>query len=242
MQAALNSNKIVDLANVHKFYATSGDVALSNVNLSVAPGEFIGLVGPTGSGKSMLLKVMAGLERETSGSVRRPERVAFVAGFKDLFPWLNVFENIAFSLNAKGVRGVELQRAVSYFIDLMKLSGFENLYPDSLPEDLVLRVSIARALACNPDVLLMDAPFSSLDVEMSSALYDDLLRVWAHSRQTIIMASQSIEEAVTLSNRIVVMRDGSVAAIHPIELKYPRRGLANEFIDTVNRIRMEFFH
>jgi NitT/TauT family transport system ATP-binding protein len=235
------SNKIIEFDNVSKSFEPHGDMALSNVSFSVRPGEFLCIIGPSGGGKSTVLNIIAGLEKESSGKVKKPDNVAMVFQSGALFPWLTVFENVAFGLRARGKEGKPLERATRYFIDLLGLEGLEYKYPNELSGGQRQRVGIARALAVNPSVLLLDEPFSSLDPKTTAELHDDLLKIWENSRQTIVMVSHLIEEAVTLAERVVLLKDYSIAGTYDIGLRYPRREQAEDFIHEVHKIRRDFF-
>lgn len=234
-------NKIIQFDKVSKSFDDGKDVALRDVSFSVSPGEFVCLIGPSGCGKSTVLNIIAGLEKETSGKVKRPPNVSVVFQSGALFPWLNVFENVAFGLRARAIKGKQLERASLYYIDLMKLNGLEEKYPHELSGGQKQRVGIARALAVNPSVLILDEPFSSLDPKITAELHGDLLDIWAKSRQTIVMVSHLIEEAVSLAERVILMKNYSIAETFNVRIKYPRRDQAEEYIKEVHKIRNEFF-
>ena len=211
--------------------------ALGEVSLTLAQGEFLSIVGPSGCGKSTLLKIIAGLERPSTGRVLfggkevvgpGAERVLLFQQYA-LFPWKTVWENIEFGLKAKGLGKRDRSRIVKEFLQLVGLSGFENSFPHELSGGMQQRCALARVLAVDPEVLLMDEPMAALDSQIRTLLQDELLRLWgqdrpAHARRTVLLVTHSIEEAIYLSDRVVVMsaRPGVVKEIVPIPLERPR--------------------
>lgn len=206
--------------------------ALDDVSLDVRPGEFLCIIGPSGCGKTTLLNMMAGFTRPTAGKVRyRGERVCGpgpdrTVMFQDygLFPWMSVAENIAFGLSGERLSGPDLKARVSRFVDMVRLTGFEERYPEQLSGGMRQRVSIARALAPNPDVVLMDEPFAALDSLTRDLLQEELLGIWSGSGKTFVLITHNIEEAVFLADRILVMRarPGRIKASIDIGLPRPR--------------------
>lgn len=210
------------------------------LSFSVKPGEWVGIVGPSGSGKSSALRIIAGLERSPVGTFKLPGSAGIVFRSDTTFPWLNVADNVAFGLRAKGVRGIALSNAVKYFLDLTRLQGLERLPPSEIPRSDRQRVCIARALAANPAVLLLDDAFADLDARSAADLHDDLLNIWAYTRQTIVMVSHSIEEAVTLAERVLLMKEFRIVREFDITTRHPRRDHQDSFIREVHDIRREF--
>lgn len=206
--------------------------ALDDVSLDVQPGEFLCIIGPSGCGKTTLLNMMAGFTRPTRGEVLYrgeavegpgPDRTVMFQDY-GLFPWMSAAENIAFGLSARKLQGTDLKARVSRFVDMVRLTGFEARYPDQLSGGMRQRVSIARALAPDPDVVLMDEPFAALDSLTRDLLQEELLRIWSGSGKTFVLITHNIEEAVFLADRILVMRarPGRIKASIDIPLPRPR--------------------
>jgi NitT/TauT family transport system ATP-binding protein len=225
---AVASRYAIAINHASKVYS-NGTVALQEMNLTIGEGEFISLVGPSGCGKSTVLRMIAGLGKMTSGSihlgngVRKPE-LAFVFQEAALMPWVNVVENVRLPLKLAGVSKRESRIAVQDAINLVGLPGFERSYPRELSGGMKMRVSIARALVTQPDVMLMDEPFGALDEMTRSKLNSDLLNLWQQKRWTAVFVTHNIYEAVYLSNRVIVMaaRPGRVVADVVIDAPYPR--------------------
>lgn len=224
----MTTPSVVTLRQVNKIYA-NGTVALQDMNLDIAPSEFISLVGPSGCGKSTALRLIAGLGRMTSGSIewggsRAQHRLAYVFQEAALMPWATVIENVRLPLKLAKVPKHEALAAVSEALALVGLQGFERAYPRELSGGMKMRVSIARALVTKPDILLMDEPFGALDEMTRSKLNSDLLQLWSQMQFTVVFVTHNIYEAVYLSNRVIVMaaRPGRVVAEVPIDVPYPR--------------------
>ena len=207
--------------------------ALAGVTFRVEDGEFCCVLGHSGCGKTTLLNIIAGFEQPTSGIVTvdgepvdRPGWSRTVV-FQDyaLFHWLTVADNIAFGLAMKGVPARERQERVRYYVELVGLAGFERRFPHELSGGMQQRVAIARALAVNPRILLMDEPFAALDAQTREYMQDELVKIWQAERKTVVFVTHSIDEAVKLASRIVVLtrRPGRVKANLTVELPRPRR-------------------
>ncbi|GAC1329282.1 MAG: ABC transporter ATP-binding protein [Chloroflexota bacterium] len=187
-------------------------VALDGIDLDIQPGEFFCIVGPSGCGKTTLLRILAGLERQTGGTIdvrrdgdsHKPLN-SMVFQEQSIFPWLNVHEDVAFGLKAQGLGRGERHRAVDPFIRKVGLTGFEEALPHQLSGGMKQRVSIARAFANDPEMLLMDEPFAALDEQTKLILQAELLRIWEELRKTVIYVTHSIDEAIVLADRILVM-------------------------------------
>lgn len=234
-------NETIILERVGKTYEGETLPALRGVSFSVRQGEFVCLIGPSGCGKSTVLKLIAGLEEATTGVVKRPERVAMSFQLGALFPWLTVFENVALGLRQQGISTEGLRRGVDAQLRMVKIQDLAGKYPADLSGGQRQRVGIARALAVNPAVLLLDEPFSALDAKTTAELHDDLLVIWKETKKTIVLVSHLIEEAVSLADRVILMKSGAVNSIYPIGLPHPRREMGAEFMRDVERIRREFF-
>ena len=222
---------------VHKTYPALQNgqddvVALRDVNFVVNDHEFCCLLGHSGCGKTTLLNIMAGFEATTGGSITLdgtpvgPPHWTRTMVFQDyaLFPWLTVEKNIAFGLDVKGVAKAEQTRIVAEHIKLVGLSGFETRLPHQLSGGMKQRVAIARALAVDPQVALFDEPFAALDAQNRSLLQDELVRISLATKKTMILITHSIEEAIKLADRIIVMtkRPGTVKANIVVDIPRPR--------------------
>jgi NitT/TauT family transport system ATP-binding protein len=206
--------------------------ALDDINLSIASNDFVCLLGPSGCGKSTLLNIIAGFEKTTCGRVTVDGKVVEAPGadrgvvFQQptLMPWLTVSDNIAFHLRLKGVAKRERRRQAQAFIDLVGLKGFEAYYPSELSGGMNQRVGIARALIMNPRVILMDEPFAALDAQTRTEMQEELVGIWQRYRGTIVFVTHSVDEALVLGNKIVVMtrRPGRVRDIVEFDLPRPR--------------------
>lgn len=219
---------VVTLNHVNKVYA-NGTVALQDLHLAIAPAEFVSLVGSSGCGKSTALRIIAGLGHLTSGSIewsgsRAQHRLAYVFQEAALMPWATVLDNVRLPLKLAKVPKREALAAVEEAISRVGLQGFERAFPRELSGGMKMRVSIARALVTQPDILLMDEPFGALDEMTRSRLNSDLLQLWGQMRFTVIFVTHNIYEAVYLSNRVIVMapRPGRVVAEVPIHEPFPR--------------------
>jgi len=206
--------------------------ALEPTTLAVPAKEFVTILGPSGCGKSTLLRIVAGLDRPTAGrvlldgrEVRRagPDRGMVFQSYT-LFPWLTVAENIGFGLREKGMPGAERRGIVHTFVERVGLAGFENHYPKQLSGGMQQRTAIARALANDPDVLLLDEPFGALDNQTRALMQELLLGIWERERKTVLFVTHDIEEAIFLASRVVVMtaRPGRIKADVPVDLPHPR--------------------
>ena len=214
--------------------------ALHDINLSVAEGEFVCIVGPSGCGKTTLLKIIAGLEESTTGTVYLDDRPVTGPGperglvFQDfaLFPWRDVVGNIAFGPEVRRMPKKERLPAAERLIEQVGLEGSGHKYPVELSGGMRQRVAIARALANNPEVLLMDEPFGSLDAQTRSLMQKELLRIWNENRKAVVFITHSVEEAVYLANRIVVLTagPGTIKQVYPVDLSYPRSTADHGFI------------
>src|SRR5208282_146956 len=243
---------LIDLKNVNRSFAkANGDelVVLEKVDLTIKAGEIVGLLGRSGSGKSTLLRIIAGLVKPTSGAVScrgeaidgPPRGIAMVFQSFALFPWLTVLENVELGLDALGVAKLEQRKRALAAIDLIGLDGFESAYPKELSGGMRQRVGFARALVVHPDLLLMDEPFSALDVLTAETLRTDLIDLWIEGRlpiKSVLMVTHNIEEAVLMCDRILVFSSnpGRVAAEIKVDLPHPRNRLDPTFRQLVDSI------
>ena len=207
-------------------------LALDKVNFEVADGEFVCLLGPSGCGKTTILRLAAGLEAPNEGGLildgKNIEGVNKECGFVfqeyALFPWRTVKENIEFGPEVKGMTTQERNRISKHYIDLVGLNGFENHYPNELSGGMKQRVGIARAYANNPKLLLMDEPFGALDAQTRNLMQSELLRIWEKEHISVLFVTHSVDEAVYLGDKVVVMsaRPGTVKEIFNVKLSRPR--------------------
>ncbi|WP_051660875.1 ABC transporter ATP-binding protein [Bosea sp. 117] len=203
---------------------------LSGVDLDIRQGEFVTIVGPSGSGKSVLLDIIAGLTEPTAGfaaidgrKVVRPHpETAYVFQQYALFPWRTALQNIEYPLEVRGVGRVARRERAQHFLNLFGLRGFEDRYPSQLSGGMQQRVAIARALATDPRVLLMDEPFAALDAQTRDILQSELLRIWEQIKTTVVFITHSIDEAIFLADRIVVMTARPARVKESVEVDLPR--------------------
>lgn len=206
--------------------------ALENVTFEVEDGEFVCLLGPSGCGKTTILRLAAGLEAPDDGFLSLDGKkisgvnreCGFVFQEYALFPWRTVKENIEFGPQVKGMTNIECERISRHYIDLVGLNGFENHYPNELSGGMKQRVGIARAYANNPKLLLMDEPFGALDAQTRNLMQSELLRIWETEHISVLFVTHSVDEAVYLADKVVVMsaRPGTVKEIFPVKLMRPR--------------------
>lgn len=237
----------ISVSNVSKAYESVH--ALSNISLSVAQGEFCCVLGPSGCGKTTLLRLIAGLEKPDRGSILVDGQPVTGPGldrgvvFQEyaLFPWRTVRGNVRFGLDRPACDCPDCASRVQELIDLVGLAGFEDVYPKALSGGMKQRVGIARALAVDPDILLMDEPFGSVDAQMRDRLHAELLDIWTQTEQTVVFVTHDIDEAVTLADRIVVMdaEPGTVQSTIAVDLARPRERTACAFLDYVAHLRDE---
>lgn len=216
----------------------NGYLAVSDVNLEIADREFVCLLGPSGCGKTTLLRLAAGLDVPTEGELfldnKKIEGVNKECGFVFqeyvLFPWRTVKGNIEFGPEVKGMQKEELERISQHYIDLVGLKGFENHYPHELSGGMKQRVGIARAYANNPKLLLMDEPFGALDAQTRNLMQGELLRIWQEEHISALFVTHSVDEAVYLADRVVVLsaRPGTVKEIFDVALPRPRVRTSHE--------------
>jgi NitT/TauT family transport system ATP-binding protein len=216
------------------FEGIHGDVqALAPIDLTITEGQFLCIVGPSGCGKTTLLRIIAGLEAPTEGEVNfsiahdgKPLR-SVVFQEQGIFPWMSVLQNTAFGLKVRGIGRAEREKAASAYLDMLGLTQFADAYPRQLSGGMRQRVNIARAFANDPAILLMDEPLASLDEQTKLLVQEDLLRLWEGSHKTVVYITHSLDEAIVLGDRVIVMtnRPGSVKSIVDIDLPRPRNVL-----------------
>jgi NitT/TauT family transport system ATP-binding protein len=204
-------------------------LAIEKIDLDVDDGSFVSLLGPSGCGKSTFLKIVNGLLRATAGEIRlrssgKARENAMVFQDAALFPWYSILDNVAYGLVCGGVGRREARRRAAPYIDLVGLQGFADRYPYQLSGGMQQRANLARALTVDPPILLMDEPFASLDAQTRELMQAELLRIWTAAQKTVLFVTHQIDEAVYLSDRVVVMaaRPGRIVADIPIHLPRPR--------------------
>jgi ABC-type nitrate/sulfonate/bicarbonate transport system ATPase subunit len=226
--------------------------ALDRVSFTVANGEIVALIGPSGCGKTTALRVAMGLDPSTSGRVIVDGREVRGCGHDrgmvfqhaELLPWLNARQNVMFGLEMKGMRGAVLRDTAEKYLDLVGLTDSQNRRPHQLSGGMKQRVGIARALAIDPSVLLMDEPFGALDAQTRESMQAELLDIHARTKKTILFVTHDLDEAVLIADRIVVMKNGRVHDIVTVPLKRPRPDLgivrgAAEFTETRYKVWRE---
>lgn len=240
--------------NVSKsFVSRTGNTlpVLQDINLTVNEEEFVALVGPSGCGKSTLLNITAGLLAPTSGSAsftHLPQghvpRTGIVFQETGLFPWRSVYDNIAFGLEAMGVPRQEQKGRISHYINLVGLTGFEKALPHHLSGGMRQRVGIARALVINPDLLLMDEPFSALDAQTRTIMQEELVTLWDKTRLSTLYVTHNIQEAVMLADRVVLLsrRPGKISRILNIGIPRTERELPQHTEEIAEYIRIIWEH
>jgi ABC-type nitrate/sulfonate/bicarbonate transport system ATPase subunit len=230
------SNKTLRIEGVTRTFPARGrtapTLALQPTSLTVAPGEFVAILGPSGCGKSTLLRIVAGLDQPTAGTVALdgtpvtrpgPDRGMVFQSYT-LFPWLTVERNIRYGLEERGLPEAEQRAIAARFIDRVGLRGFENHWPRQLSGGMQQRCALARALANDPEILLLDEPFGALDHQTRELMQELLLEIWEGDRKTVLFVTHDIDEAVFLAGRVLVMsaRPGRIKAEVPVPLPYPR--------------------
>jgi NitT/TauT family transport system ATP-binding protein len=223
-------------------------VALEDINLNIKPGEFVCLVGPSGCGKSTLLNIVAGLDQPTQGTVSSESRILTEPGadrvvmFQEaaLFPWLNVIGNVEFGLKGR-VDKMKRREIAQTFLKMVHLSRFENSLIHQLSGGMKSRVALARCLALNPQVLLMDEPFAALDAQTRDLLHEELQDIWLATKKTIVFVTHNVREAVRLADRVLVFtaRPGKIKKEFRINLAHPRAADSLDVLEYVRQITLE---
>jgi NitT/TauT family transport system ATP-binding protein len=227
---------MISIAHVSQVFQTSArqdHLALSDISLSVADGAFVSILGPSGCGKSTLLYIVGGFVRPTEGTAKMkgepirgpgPDRGPVFQEFA-LFPWKTVLGNVMYGPRQQGVKYAEAEAQSRALLEMVGLKGFEDFYPKELSGGMKQRVALARTLAYHPEVLLMDEPFGALDAHTRTRLQNDLLNIWERDRKTVLFVTHSVEEAVFLSDKVVMMTrsPGRIRQIVDLDLPRPRR-------------------
>ncbi|WP_017729404.1 ABC transporter ATP-binding protein [Halalkalibacterium ligniniphilum] len=247
----MKTNGFVEIARVKKTFKTRGKVfeALDEINLQFNEGEFISLIGPSGCGKSTLLNMIAGIESCEVGTIKLDGQVIKKPGVERgmvfqnhaLFPWMTVYENIMFALDCvkEGATKEEKDEIAMKYLELVKLTGAKDKKPREISGGMKQRVGIARAFVNNPKVLLLDEPFGALDALTRGSLQDELERIWEEEQKTVVMVTHDVEEAILLSDRIVVMSHGPKANIRAvISVDIPRPRQKSDIMDNQEFIKL----
>ncbi|MBV9565309.1 MAG: ABC transporter ATP-binding protein [Bradyrhizobium sp.] len=227
---------MIEIDRVSQVFRTSSrkdHLALSDISLAIEDGAFVSILGPSGCGKSTLLYIVGGFVQPTMGTAKMkgktiagpgPDRGPVFQEFA-LFPWKSVLGNVMYGLRQQGVRPAEAEAQSRALLDMVGLKGFEHFYPKELSGGMKQRVALARTLAYHPEVLLMDEPFGALDAHTRTRLQNDLLKIWERDRKTVLFVTHSVDEAVFLSDKVVMMTrsPGRVRQVVDIDLPRPRR-------------------
>ena len=253
-EQALSVDSAIILRNVSKRFVTptgTAFTALQGVDLTVAPGEFCAVVGPTGCGKSTTLALISGLEPPSRGEVTvlgAPvngvgRSVGYMFQRDAVFPWKTVLDNVAAGRRFRGMRGSEATERAREWIVRVGLAGFEGHYPHQLSGGMRKRVALAQTLITEPQILLMDEPFSALDVQTRALMENELLDLWAATGASVVFVTHDLEEAVALADRVVVITagPGTVKAVYPVDLPRPRNIQEIRFLPAFNQIYQEIW-
>ncbi|WP_298878990.1 ABC transporter ATP-binding protein [uncultured Bradyrhizobium sp.] len=230
------ASAIIEIDRVSQVFQTSArkdHLALSEISLTIEEGAFVSILGPSGCGKSTLLYIVGGFVSPTSGAARMkgqritgpgPDRGPVFQEFA-LFPWKTVLGNVMYGPRQQGVRAHEAETQSRALIEMVGLRGYESFYPKELSGGMKQRVALARTLAYHPEVLLMDEPFGALDAHTRTRLQNDLLNIWERDRKTVLFVTHSVDEAVFLSDKVVMMSKspGRIREVIDIDLQRPRR-------------------
>lgn len=220
--------------NINKTFYNDGveHKVLENINLEVNEGEFVALLGPSGCGKTTLLTIIAGFQNADSGSISVDDKIvekpgidrAFVFQNYALFPWKNIRDNITFPMKRQKMQKAEIEKRLEELLAMADLKGKEKLYPHQLSGGMKQRVAVMRALACNPEVLLMDEPLGAIDFKMRQNLQEELEKIWMKNKITAVMVTHDVDEAVYMSDRVVVMsrNKGEILVDMKIDMERPR--------------------
>jgi NitT/TauT family transport system ATP-binding protein len=252
MAQPLKEDAII-IEHLSKLYEGSNDYVFRQIDLKIKKGAFFVLLGPSGCGKSTLLNVVAGFILPSEGSVRVSGRpivgpgadrgMVFQNPYTALFPWLNVRENVEFGLKMKKVDKRDRHQVADHYIQLVGMAGHEQKLPKELSGGMQQRVQLARVLANDPDILLMDEPFGALDAQTRSVLQQELVRIWRETDKTVIFVTHDIQEALILATHIAIMTPGPEAYIkqvYDVDLPYPRDPVSDKFLSLQKQIASHF--
>ena len=240
----------IEIAHLRKEYVSGQGrvLAVDNICLTISPGEFLCIVGPSGCGKSTLLRILAGLDRATSGTIKIDAagwavQNAMVFQESGLFPWMSVEANVGFGLMTRGVPAAKSAERVDAALKLVGLTKFSRHYPHQLSGGMRQRTAIARAFVTDPAMLLMDEPFASLDAQNRAILQTELVRIWEQTGKTVIYVTHSIEEALLLGHRCVVMtaQPGRIKQIIDVPFRHPRDLIALSAAREFGRLKLDIW-
>src|SRR5499426_4027418 len=240
----------IDIVGLRKEYLSGPArvVALDDINLRIAPGEFVCIVGPSGCGKSTLLRILAGLSAQTSGTIKVEApgwavENAMVFQESGLFPWMSVEANVGFGLMTRGVGAAEAAERVDAALKLVGLTRFRKHYPHQLSGGMRQRGAIARAFVTDPGMLLMDEPFAALDAQNRVILQAELVRIWGETRKTVIYVTHSIEEALLMGDRCVIMtaQTGRIKQIINVPFPHPRDLIALSAAPEFGKLKIDIW-
>ncbi len=236
----------LEIKGVHKQFQNNDSATLHDINLEIQNGEFVCIVGSSGCGKSTLLNLIAGLDQPTRGEILLDGNAITGPGaertvmFQEhgLFPWLNVIENVKFGMKLSGLSKEEQEEKAEYYLNMVKLLDYKDYLIHEISGGMRQRVALARALTMDSKILLMDEPFSALDKQTSNQLREELQRIWMETKRTILFITHSVEEAVYLADRVVILsaETGQIANIIPIELERPREVYQPDFVEYRHQI------
>lgn len=255
-EAKIHPEPMIELQGVSKqFLKPSGEVhtVLKHIDLSVAKGEFVSIVGPTGCGKSTTLSLIAGFEQATKGSVRINREVlqginkiaACVFQTENAFPWKTVLDNVSLGLRLRGTDKQQAYEEARRWIEIVGLKGFEGHYPHQLSGGMRKRVALAQTLIVQPQILLMDESFSALDVHTRHLMENELLKIWEETSASVIFITHDLEEAIALSDRVVVLSAGPAATVkgdYRIDLPRPRNVAEIRFDPSFMRLHEQIWN
>jgi NitT/TauT family transport system ATP-binding protein len=235
--AAANKIAVKGLSKTFRLRGGQKVDALRDIDLEIHDGEFVCIIGASGCGKTTLLRIIGGFEQADAGCVEIATTPSHDGGAlvtstvfqeESVFPWLTAEQNVGYGLKVRNVPRARREQIVDHFIHKVGLSAFRNAYPNQLSGGMRQRVSVARAFANEPEVLLMDEPFGALDEQTRLVLQDEILRLWSQHQRTVLFVTHNLDEAITLSDRIVVLsaRPGRVRAVIPVDIPRPRNVIA----------------
>lgn len=251
-----NKNYILNIEHLNKDFETDNSVVhvSDDVNLDVREGEFISIVGPSGCGKSTLLRIIGGLDKATSGKVVNrgneingiSKNIGMIFQEPRLFPWLTISDNVAFCFSSRQKRKEKksIRKQVDHYLELVNLTDFAEAYPNQLSGGMKQRASIARALIENPEILLLDEPFSALDAFTRMSMQKELMKIWKAEKKTMILVTHDIDEAIFLSDRIIVLseRPSTIQKIIEVRQDRPRDRSSYDFLEIRHQIMCELFN
>ncbi|MEG0641635.1 MAG: ABC transporter ATP-binding protein SaoA [Clostridium sp.] len=229
----------VVIDKISKYFKNGKQISevLKDIDLTVNEGEFVTLLGPSGCGKTTLLTIIAGFQKSTSGEIKVSNKVVnspgpdrgFVFQSYALFPWMTVGKNIVYPMKQQGMQKQEREKRLQELLKMSHLEGKENLYPHQISGGMKQRVAVVRALACRPEVLLMDEPLGAVDFQMRQILQEELEEIWLQDRTTVIMVTHDVDEAIYMSDRVIVMstENGKIIEDMKINLDRPRKKVRN---------------